>query len=203
MPTALSYIQHTHTTFRKPTQIYIYCLIHVNSGSTMSPLGYRLPTSWDTYKNSNSLSTLIDKLLHEYIRRLIWLSSISRNAGDKIRRSFNYLLHQRSFYPLNPPPEDVAVDSELVKNHANLDFVPNVMILPSSMKCFIRVRAFSLNRKFSFFYDINCYLSRLYSGFEQLFGAKSGPADHVWFGEYARHIRKTGHHTYRRLQNAE
>lgn len=73
-----------------------------------------------------------------------------RNSGDKIRRAFNYLLHQRSFYPLNPPPEDVSVDSELAKNHASLDFVPNIMILPSSMKCFIRVSCLVVARAHSY-----------------------------------------------------
>lgn len=62
-----------------------------------------------------------------------------RNAGDKLRRLFNYLVHQKSFYPLNPPSEEVPFDSEMAKNHAALDVVPNIMILPSSIKCFIRV----------------------------------------------------------------
>lgn len=62
------------------------------------------------------------------------------NAGEKIRRAVNHLFQQGSFYPLNPPHEDVSIDSELASKFCTLKAVPNVLLLPGDTKCFIRVR---------------------------------------------------------------
>ncbi|XP_075153605.1 DNA polymerase alpha subunit B [Haematobia irritans] len=62
------------------------------------------------------------------------------NAGDKVKRVVNYLLHQKSFYPLNHPKEnEMCLDSDLASKYANIEKIPNILILPSTQKCFLRV----------------------------------------------------------------
>lgn len=63
---------------------------------------------------------------------------LSVNCGDKVKRVVNYLFHQGSFYPLSPPPLDMCLDSSLANKFARLDAVPNIMILPSTQRNFIR-----------------------------------------------------------------
>lgn len=65
--------------------------------------------------------------------------SISRNMGDKVGRAIKYLFNQRSFYPLNPPSDKISLDSGLTQEFASLMTVPNFLILPSTLRCFIRV----------------------------------------------------------------
>lgn len=60
-------------------------------------------------------------------------------VADKIKRCVNYMFHQKSFYPLNPPSLDVFLDSELAAKYAQLNQVPNMLIVPSETKQFIRV----------------------------------------------------------------
>lgn len=60
---------------------------------------------------------------------------------DKIKRSVNYLFSQKSFYPLSPIHKDVNIDSSLFDKFCNLNFIPNVMILPGTMNCFVRVNS--------------------------------------------------------------
>ncbi|XP_037943678.1 DNA polymerase alpha subunit B-like, partial [Teleopsis dalmanni] len=67
-------------------------------------------------------------------------TELAINAGDKIKRVVNHLYNQGSFYPLNPPPEDkLCLDSNLTSKFANIEQIPNIIILPSDQKCFIRV----------------------------------------------------------------
>lgn len=58
--------------------------------------------------------------------------------GDRIKRAFNYMFHHRSFYPLNPPPETVPLDVDLLNEFGKLDRVPNMMICPGDLKCYVR-----------------------------------------------------------------
>lgn len=58
---------------------------------------------------------------------------------DKIKRSVNHLFSQKSFYPLSPAHKDVNIDSSLGEKFLNLNFIPNIMILPGTMNCFVRV----------------------------------------------------------------
>lgn len=59
-------------------------------------------------------------------------------SGDKIKRAFNYMFHHRSFYPLNPPPESVPLDVDLLHHFGTLPRVPNVMICPGDLKPYVR-----------------------------------------------------------------
>lgn len=61
------------------------------------------------------------------------------NAGEKVKRIVNYMFHQALFYPLNPPLHDLCVDSGLLAKFANLEKIPNLLIVPSDMKYFARV----------------------------------------------------------------
>lgn len=49
------------------------------------------------------------------------------------------MFHQKSFYPLNPPSLDVFLDGELAAKYAQLNQVPNMLVVPSDTKQFIRV----------------------------------------------------------------
>lgn len=66
--------------------------------------------------------------------------SSSRNAGDKIKRVANYLFHQSSFYPMSPASNQVSLDVGLAQKYASLDVVPNILIISSALKPFVRVR---------------------------------------------------------------
>ncbi|CAN1794753.1 DNA polymerase alpha subunit B, partial [Linum perenne] len=44
-----------------------------------------------------------------------------------------------SFYPLYPPAEDVPVDFSLAPRALRIESVPDILILPSDMKYFIKV----------------------------------------------------------------
>lgn len=61
-----------------------------------------------------------------------------RNAGERIKRAVNHLFHAGSFYPLDPPQLDVPVDSELAARYGQLRTVPNVLLVPGDLKCFVR-----------------------------------------------------------------
>ncbi|XP_055587186.1 DNA polymerase alpha subunit B isoform X2 [Uranotaenia lowii] len=58
--------------------------------------------------------------------------------GEKIKRLFNYVFHSKTFYPLNPPPESVPLDVDLLNEFGRLSKVPNMMICPGDMKCYVR-----------------------------------------------------------------
>ncbi|KXJ71173.1 hypothetical protein RP20_CCG021295 [Aedes albopictus] len=58
--------------------------------------------------------------------------------GDKIKRAFNYMFHHKTFYPLHPPPETLPLDLDLLNSFGGLSRVPNMMICPGDLKCYIR-----------------------------------------------------------------
>jgi len=49
-----------------------------------------------------------------------------------------------SFYPLYPPHPDVPVDVEKFDVHCRLPVAPHVMVLPSDLRCFIKVECLVL-----------------------------------------------------------
>lgn len=69
---------------------------------------------------------------------------ISRTAADgkpvdRMSRLANHILNQQSFYPLHPPAESVPLDSSLAPEALQLPLVPDVLILPSDIKYFVKV----------------------------------------------------------------
>ncbi|XP_062559953.1 DNA polymerase alpha subunit B [Armigeres subalbatus] len=66
-------------------------------------------------------------------------AELSRDPrGDKIKRAFSYMFHHKTFYPLCPPPEHVPLDLDLLQAFGKLSRVPNMMICPGDLKCYIR-----------------------------------------------------------------
>lgn len=62
------------------------------------------------------------------------------NAGERMHRAINHLFNQASFYPICPPTdENMPFDSHLAQKYAQLKQLPNVLILPSDQRHFIRV----------------------------------------------------------------
>ncbi|CAL0308757.1 unnamed protein product [Lupinus luteus] len=69
---------------------------------------------------------------------------ISRTAADgkpidRMSRLANHIINQRSFYPLYPPAESVPLDLSLAPEALQLSLVPDVLILPSDIKYFVKV----------------------------------------------------------------
>lgn len=62
------------------------------------------------------------------------------NAGERMHRAINHLFNQASFYPICPPAdENMSYDSNLAQKYAQLKQLPNVLILPSDQRHFIRL----------------------------------------------------------------
>lgn len=62
------------------------------------------------------------------------------NAGERMHRAINHLFNQGSFYPMCPPAdENMSYDSQLAQKYAQLKQLPNVLILPSDQRHFIRL----------------------------------------------------------------
>ncbi|KAG4989983.1 DNA polymerase alpha subunit B [Glycine max] len=69
---------------------------------------------------------------------------ISRTAADgkpidRLSRLANHILNQQSFYPLYTPAESVPLDFSLAPEALQLSFVPDILILPSDIKYFVKV----------------------------------------------------------------
>lgn len=59
--------------------------------------------------------------------------------SDRMSRLANHIISQRSFYPLYPPAEDVPLDFSLAPEALHITSIPDILILPSDMKYFIKV----------------------------------------------------------------
>ncbi|GLU06162.1 hypothetical protein SLE2022_232160 [Rubroshorea leprosula] len=69
---------------------------------------------------------------------------MSRNSADgtlsdRLSRLSSHILSQRSFYPLYPPVEAVPLDFSLAPEALHLSLLPDLLILPSDIKYFIKV----------------------------------------------------------------
>ncbi|KAJ6323977.1 hypothetical protein OIU76_011306 [Salix suchowensis] len=59
--------------------------------------------------------------------------------SDRMSRLANHIISQRSFYPLYPPAEDIPLDSSLAPEALDITSIPDILILPSDVKYFIKV----------------------------------------------------------------
>ena len=59
-------------------------------------------------------------------------------AGDKIRRLATHLLHQRSFYPMYPPSEEMNIDYEQLELLGQIEAQPHLLITPSDLMHFFK-----------------------------------------------------------------
>ncbi|XP_043804660.1 DNA polymerase alpha subunit B isoform X2 [Manihot esculenta] len=69
---------------------------------------------------------------------------LSRNPKDgtpidRMSRLASHILSQCSFYPLYPPAEDIPLDFSLASEALHISSIPEILILPSDMKYFIKV----------------------------------------------------------------
>ncbi|CAH2065947.1 unnamed protein product [Thlaspi arvense] len=58
---------------------------------------------------------------------------------DRMSRLASHLLRQRSFYPLYPPPESLPYDSSLSPKALQISSIPDILLLPSDMRYFVKV----------------------------------------------------------------
>ncbi|OMO60411.1 DNA polymerase alpha/epsilon, subunit B [Corchorus capsularis] len=59
--------------------------------------------------------------------------------SDRLSRLATHILNQRNFYPLHPPAEGVPLDSSLAPEALQIASVPDLLILPSDIKYFVKV----------------------------------------------------------------
>ncbi|XP_037373486.1 DNA polymerase alpha subunit B isoform X3 [Talpa occidentalis] len=64
--------------------------------------------------------------------------SSSSGTSDRFSRILKHILTQRSYYPLYPPQEDVAIDYENFYAYAQLPVTPDVFIVPSELRYFVK-----------------------------------------------------------------
>ncbi|XP_040826879.1 DNA polymerase alpha subunit B [Ochotona curzoniae] len=64
--------------------------------------------------------------------------SSSSGTSDRFSRILKHILTQRSYYPLYPPQEDTAIDYENFYTYAQLPVTPDVFIVPSELRYFVK-----------------------------------------------------------------
>lgn len=62
----------------------------------------------------------------------------SSGTSDRFSRILKHILTQRSYYPLYPPHEDMAIDYENFYAYAQLPVTPDVFIVPSELRYFVK-----------------------------------------------------------------
>ncbi|XP_021899762.1 DNA polymerase alpha subunit B isoform X2 [Carica papaya] len=71
---------------------------------------------------------------------------MSRNPSgipnDRMARLASHVFKQRSFYPLYPPAESVPLDFSFSPEALQFSSIPDILILPSDMKYFVKVLSF-------------------------------------------------------------
>lgn len=71
--------------------------------------------------------------------RFVCFSSAAPSV-DRLGRVASHLLQQRSFYPLLPPAEEMTTDTDLLLKHALMPYKPHMLVLPSELRFFVKVR---------------------------------------------------------------
>ncbi|XP_004478644.2 DNA polymerase alpha subunit B [Dasypus novemcinctus] len=62
----------------------------------------------------------------------------SSGTSDRFSRILKHILTQRSYYPLYPPQEDMAIDYEHFLAYAQLPVTPDIFIVPSELRYFVK-----------------------------------------------------------------
>ncbi|XP_039055588.1 DNA polymerase alpha subunit B-like isoform X2 [Hibiscus syriacus] len=65
--------------------------------------------------------------------------SVEGKPNDRLSRLATHILSQQSFYPLYPPAEGVPMDFSLAPEALQISSVPELLILPSDIKYFVKV----------------------------------------------------------------
>uniref|UniRef100_A0A2K6UN47 DNA polymerase alpha subunit B n=1 Tax=Saimiri boliviensis boliviensis TaxID=39432 RepID=A0A2K6UN47_SAIBB len=64
--------------------------------------------------------------------------SSSSGTSDRFSRILKHILTQRSYYPLYPPQEEMAIDYETFYVYAQLPVTPDIFIIPSELRYFVK-----------------------------------------------------------------
>lgn len=64
--------------------------------------------------------------------------SVAPPGSDRMGRLVSHLFSQQSFYPLNPPAEEMSVDLEHADDYCKLTFTPHLLLVPSDIRFFIK-----------------------------------------------------------------
>ncbi|XP_075401550.1 DNA polymerase alpha subunit B isoform X2 [Tenrec ecaudatus] len=64
--------------------------------------------------------------------------SSSAGSSDRFSRILKHILTQRSYYPLYPPQEDMAIDYENFYIYAQLPVTPDILVIPSELRYFVK-----------------------------------------------------------------
>ncbi|XP_045153103.1 DNA polymerase alpha subunit B [Echinops telfairi] len=64
--------------------------------------------------------------------------SSSSGSPDRFSRILKHILTQRSYYPLYPPQEDMAIDYENFYTYAQLPVTPDILVTPSELRYFVK-----------------------------------------------------------------
>ncbi|XP_046645326.1 DNA polymerase alpha subunit B-like [Daphnia pulicaria] len=64
--------------------------------------------------------------------------SVAPPGSDRMGRMVSHLFSQQSFYPLNPPAEEMSVDMEHADDYCKLTFTPHLLLVPSDLRFFIK-----------------------------------------------------------------
>ncbi|KAF2900356.1 hypothetical protein ILUMI_05838 [Ignelater luminosus] len=62
----------------------------------------------------------------------------SSQSGDRMSRLASHLISQQSFYPLFPADKELCVDHELLEQHAVMDVIPHILMVPSNLRYFMK-----------------------------------------------------------------
>uniref|UniRef100_A0A8C4ENW4 DNA polymerase alpha subunit B n=1 Tax=Dicentrarchus labrax TaxID=13489 RepID=A0A8C4ENW4_DICLA len=62
------------------------------------------------------------------------------SGSDRFSRILKHMLTQRSYYPLYPPVEEVNMDYEKFQSFGQLPLTPDVLIIPSELRYFVKVQ---------------------------------------------------------------
>ncbi|KAH9480575.1 DNA polymerase alpha subunit B [Psilocybe cubensis] len=109
-----------------------------------------------TINDVSFAATSVDTLFHlrkeEYFKRGVEVEPLPAEANDLpndvMANLCRHMLLQRSFYPIFPPPPDLSAEVNLDMSHfdgarmvdeGDLDYAPDVLILPSRLKQFSKV----------------------------------------------------------------
>nr|SVE84313.1 EOG090X07VJ [Daphnia pulex] len=64
--------------------------------------------------------------------------SVAPPGSDRMGRMVSHLFSQQSFYPLNPPAEEMSVDMEHADDYCKLTFTPHLLLVPSDLRFLIK-----------------------------------------------------------------
>lgn len=64
-------------------------------------------------------------------------------SGLQSKTQTYFVISWNSFYPLYPPAESVPLDFSLAPEALNISLIPDILILPSDMKYFVKVNVYT------------------------------------------------------------